>query len=198
MAAKKKAPAKKPAKKPAPAAKKTAAPAASGASSSKVAKPLRELKPGWLSRVFGIETGSLVACDARWAGTNWERGEKFTFLYRSRRNKYFVLHDVQNWSIVTVEDAKKLYKELPEKLQDLKTAFESEAELEVLAKSRDDDEDDRIYKVVRNDKWEFSIWLDYKEMPSGWWHIGVTGPKMQVLDYIRRNCVFGAPNPGML
>jgi uncharacterized protein YbdZ (MbtH family) len=161
------------------------------------AKPIRELKPGWTSRVFGIETATLIACDARWDNDNWQRGEKFVFLYRSKRGKYFVLHDVQNWSIVTEDDAKKLFDELPEKLVDNVKAFESIIIPPLPPPNRDEDEDIRRYKVVRNDKWEFSIWLDYKELPAGWYHIGVTGLKRSCLEFVEQNCVFGAPNPGL-
>src|SRR5688572_29872007 len=90
-------------KKTAKQTKATKAPAASAskpvkASTSGAAKPIPELKPGWMSRVFGIETARLVACDATWDGTNWQRGETFTFLYRSRRAKFFVLHDMHKWT----------------------------------------------------------------------------------------------------
>ena len=163
---------------------------------SRVAKPIKELKPGWTARVFGIETGTLVACDAHWNSTNWERGDKFTFLYRSKRGKFFVLHDVQSWSIATEADAKKLYAELPEKLVPADKAFEPIV-IPPVPKSRDEDEDPRTYKVVRNDKWDFSIWLDYKEMPAGWYHVGITGDKRSCLEFIEQNCVFSAPNPGM-
>jgi len=163
----------------------------------KAAPPLAKLKPGWLSRVFGIETGFLIACDARWTGTDWERGDAFSFLYRSRRNKYFVLRDPYGWTTVPADDAARWYASLPEKVVDRERAFGTESELEALPQSRDDD-DDGVYKVLRSDAWEFSILVDHDEIPSGWWHIGVTGRKRQVLDFIRRNCVFGVENPGMI
>ena len=178
-------------------AKASAAPKSSAATpATGVAKPIRELKPGWTARVFGIETGTLLACDARWAGTNWERGNQFTFLYRSKRGKFFVLQDPQTWSILTDPDARKLFRELPEKLVAEEKAFEPIV-IPPVPKSRDEDEDARTYKVVRNDKWDFSIWLDYKELPPGWYHVGVTGAKHNCLEFIEQNCVFGAPNPGM-
>jgi MbtH protein len=58
-------------------------------------------------------------------------------------------------------------------------------------------EDTRPHKVVRNDKWEFSIWLDYKELPTGWYAVGFAGTQHACLEFIEQNCVFGAPNPGM-
>ncbi len=164
---------------------------------SRVAKPIKELKPGWTSRVFHLETASLIACDALWHGTNWQRGDKFSFLYRSKRGNYFVLHDVQNWSIATDAEARQLFLKLPEKLVSEKEAF-APITIEALPPpNRDEDEDTRRYKVVRNDKWEFSIWLDHKSLPRGWYHIGVTGLKNNCLEFVNQNCVFGAPNPGM-
>jgi uncharacterized protein YbdZ (MbtH family) len=148
-------------------------------------------------RVFRIETGLLVACDARWDGQEWQRGETFAFLYRSRRNKYFLLRDVRTWCVLTVQQARELYAQLPEKVMSFQQAFESEPELEVLPRGRDDDEDLRDYKVVRNDAWYFSLRLAYQEVPAGWRPIGFVGTKQACLDFIRRNCVFGAPNPGM-
>ena len=97
---------------------------AAGPLPSRVAKPIKELKPGWMSRVFHLETATLLACDAHWNGTNWERAEKFSFLYRSKRGKFFVLHDVQSWSIATDGEARRLFRELPEKLVSAERAFE--------------------------------------------------------------------------
>lgn len=87
------------------------------------APPVGERKPGWTSRVFGIETARLIACDAAWDGTTWKRGEKFAFLYRSKRAKFFVLHDAHNWTHVGRTDARKIWDGLPEKLADEATAF---------------------------------------------------------------------------
>ncbi|MBA3772079.1 MAG: MbtH family NRPS accessory protein [Ramlibacter sp.] len=149
----------------------------------------------WMLRVFHIETGALVACDARWDGRNWQRGETFTFLYRSRRHQYFQLRAVRTWCVVTPEQARALYERLPEKVMSLQEAFEAEPEFEVLPRGRDDDEDMRDYKVVRNGDWYFSLCLEYQALPAGWRPIGFAGTKQACLDFIRRNCVFGAPNP---
>src|SRR5687767_9181807 len=140
MATKKKTSSSKPAAKKAakqsPATRAAEPPRAAKASPSKVAKPIPELKPGWTSRVFGIETGRLVACDAKWDGDNWERGDKFEFLYRSRRGKWFVLTDAQNWAILTEDKAHALYKKLPEKLHPEQKAFEPIV-IEPVPQSRD-------------------------------------------------------------
>ena len=41
-----------------------------------------------------------------------------------------------------------------------------------------------IYKVVMNHEEQYSIWLDYKEMPAGWNAVGKTGTKEECLAYI--------------
>lgn len=51
--------------------------------------------------------------------------------------------------------------------------------------SNDPQEDTRIYKVVMNHEEQYSIWLDYKEIPRGWKHVGKTGPKQECLAYIK-------------
>lgn len=51
--------------------------------------------------------------------------------------------------------------------------------------SNDPQEDTRIYKVVMNHEEQYSIWLDYKEIPHGWKHVGKTGPKAECLAYIK-------------
>ena len=49
----------------------------------------------------------------------------------------------------------------------------------------DPEEDTRTYKVVMNHEEQYSIWLDYKEIPRGWKHVGKTGPKAECLSYIK-------------
>jgi uncharacterized protein YbdZ (MbtH family) len=51
--------------------------------------------------------------------------------------------------------------------------------------SNDPQEDTRIYKVVMNHEEQYSIWLDYKEIPHGWKHVGKAGPKAECLAYIK-------------
>jgi uncharacterized protein YbdZ (MbtH family) len=48
-----------------------------------------------------------------------------------------------------------------------------------------DKEDSAIYKVVMNHDEQYSIWLDYKEVPKGWKHAGKTGSKAECLAYIK-------------
>jgi uncharacterized protein YbdZ (MbtH family) len=46
-------------------------------------------------------------------------------------------------------------------------------------------EDTAIYKVVMNNEEQYSIWLDYKEVPVGWKHVGKIGTKAECLAYIK-------------
>ncbi len=48
-----------------------------------------------------------------------------------------------------------------------------------------DRDDTTIYKVVMNHEEQYSIWPDYKEIPSQWIHVGKTGPKAECLAYIK-------------
>jgi MbtH protein len=161
------------------------------------ANPLTQHKPGWTTRIFGIETARLVACDARWTGQTWERGSSFHFLYRSRRGKFFELKSSEAWATLPEKEARTLWAQLPERLVTEADAF-AHVEVPAIARSRDENEDNRPYKVVRNEKWEFSIWPDHKEIPAGWRFIGVSGLEHDCLEFIEQNCVFGTPNPGLL
>jgi MbtH protein len=46
------------------------------------------------------------------------------------------------------------------------------------------EEDDREYVVVLNGEDQYSIWLAYKALPTGWETIGVKGTKATCLEYI--------------
>jgi MbtH protein len=50
--------------------------------------------------------------------------------------------------------------------------------------AEDDSEDQTIYKVVRNDEEQYSIWPSYKELPLGWYEEGTSGRKQECLDHI--------------
>lgn len=41
----------------------------------------------------------------------------------------------------------------------------------------DDDEDGRLYHVVRNDEEQYSIWPDSRELPAGWDVVGEPADK---------------------
>ncbi|HZR59053.1 MAG TPA: MbtH family NRPS accessory protein [Terriglobales bacterium] len=48
-----------------------------------------------------------------------------------------------------------------------------------------DKQDTMTYKVVVNHEEQYSIWLDYKEIPAGWRSAGKVGPKEECLAYIK-------------
>jgi MbtH protein len=48
----------------------------------------------------------------------------------------------------------------------------------------EDDEDDRIYKVVLNHEEQYSIWFADRDLPAGWREAGKQGPKAECLAYI--------------
>jgi MbtH protein len=48
----------------------------------------------------------------------------------------------------------------------------------------EDEEDDRIYKVVVNHEEQYSIWFADREPPAGWREVGKEGPKADCLEYI--------------
>jgi hypothetical protein len=84
---------------------------------------LRRTKPGWLSRVFGIETGSLIACDATWDGSKWTRGDGFQFLFRGYLGHFFLLSDELSWKELSPGDAVQRFAALPVKLVSEEQAF---------------------------------------------------------------------------
>jgi len=50
--------------------------------------------------------------------------------------------------------------------------------------TNEDAEDRTTYLVVINHEEQYSIWPDYKEIPSGWKEVGKRGLKSECLDYI--------------
>lgn len=48
----------------------------------------------------------------------------------------------------------------------------------------DDDQDDRIYKVVVNHEDQYSIWFAERELPAGWREVGKEGRKEECLAHI--------------
>lgn len=49
---------------------------------------------------------------------------------------------------------------------------------------RDEDEDNRTYKVVINHEEQYSIWFADRENALGWSDVGKSGTKKECLDYI--------------
>jgi len=50
---------------------------------------------------------------------------------------------------------------------------------------RDEEEDQRVYKVVVNDEEQYSIWFADRPSPLGWREVGKEGPKGECLAYIK-------------
>ena len=48
-----------------------------------------------------------------------------------------------------------------------------------------EEEDNRIYKVVVNHEEQYSIWPADRENPLGWRDVGKSGPKAECLAYIK-------------
>jgi len=51
--------------------------------------------------------------------------------------------------------------------------------------SRDEEDDERIYKVVVNHEEQYSIWPADRENALGWRDVGKSGPKAECLAYIK-------------
>ncbi len=51
--------------------------------------------------------------------------------------------------------------------------------------SRNDNEDNSLYKVVVNHEEQYSLWPACRENPLGWREVGKIGPKRECLDYVR-------------
>ncbi len=47
-----------------------------------------------------------------------------------------------------------------------------------------EEDETATYIVVVNHEEQYSIWLDYKEIPQGWRAVGKSGPKAECLAYI--------------
>lgn len=47
-------------------------------------------------------------------------------------------------------------------------------------------DDQRLYRVVRNDEEQYSIWPVGRDLPPGWQAEGTEGPREQCLEHIDR------------
>ncbi|CAB3787754.1 MbtH family protein [Pararobbsia alpina] len=48
---------------------------------------------------------------------------------------------------------------------------------------------EEIYIVVVNHEEQYSIWPEYKAIPTGWKTVGKSGPKQGCLDYIKETWI---------
>jgi hypothetical protein len=74
-------------------------------------------KPGWIRRVFGLESAKLIACDAR-PGEGWARPEPFNFLYRGKLGGLFLQTGHRTWREISRQEARALFERLPVVLED--------------------------------------------------------------------------------
>lgn len=153
---------------------------------------LARARPAWMTRLFGIETASLIACDALEIDGAWQRPEPCQFLYVSTRGFFFLLSGPESWVMLSRSDAARCFDALPMKLAEREQALAPVA-IEPRRRSEDEEADTSIYTVVRNDDHAYSIWLEYKPLPRGWSPLGVRGTRTECLDHIHERCVFGAP-----
>lgn len=49
------------------------------------------------------------------------------------------------------------------------------------------DSEDTVFRVVMNHEEQYSIWPDYKPVPSGWQENGVSGKKDHCLAWVEAN-----------
>jgi MbtH protein len=49
------------------------------------------------------------------------------------------------------------------------------------------DDDQREFRVVRNDQEQYSIWPTGRELPAGWFEVGTRGTKAECLDQVGRS-----------
>lgn len=45
---------------------------------------------------------------------------------------------------------------------------------------------ERYFTVVRNEEDQYSVWPEGRPLPQGWQAQGMTGPRSECLDFIRR------------
>ena len=77
-------------------------------SKSGAAKPIRELKPGWLSRIFGIETGTLQGVMRGLQGEG--RDIAFAVAQGERGDRIFVALGVSGSPIIQIEKSQLLFR----------------------------------------------------------------------------------------
>ena len=52
-----------------------------------------------------------------------------------------------------------------------------------------DENEDGVFDVVRNDEEQYSIWTAERDIPAGWYAVGVRGSRTECLDYIEEHWV---------
>ncbi len=78
---------------------------------------LLHTKAGWMSRVFGIESADLLACDAQRVSGAWQRSTPYQFLYAGRLGSYFLATGDHQFEPLPEARARRLFAELPVRLR---------------------------------------------------------------------------------
>ena len=78
---------------------------------------------------YDTDTAQLIAHDHFWDGSNWERHGRNQYLYRTKKGAFFQVSETcwqgerDELIAVGVEEAKRIYEELPELELDYAEAF---------------------------------------------------------------------------
>ena len=78
---------------------------------------------------YRTDTATLIASDAYWDGSNWERRGRNTYLYKTPKESYFVVRQTcwqgerDSLEPVTQDEATGLWEQLPEREMDFADAF---------------------------------------------------------------------------
>jgi len=92
------------------------------------------MKPDSFNEVIGgkryrTAASTLIASDAYFDGSNWERHGRNTFLYRTKNGGYFKVNQTRwqgerdSLTPLNPDEAETLFEELPEKEMDFEDAF---------------------------------------------------------------------------
>jgi len=83
---------------------------------------------------YSVATATLLASDEYWDGSNWERGGRNTFLYKTRAGAFFRV-DLSQWqgerdtlTPISREEAIELYEQLEEHEVEYEAAFDAVVE----------------------------------------------------------------------
>lgn len=85
-------------------------------------------------KLYNTETADVIADDAYWDGHNFERQGRNTYLLKTKKGNYCVVH-LSMWETerntlepLTKEEAKERYESLPEQVMEYAKAFDEEPE----------------------------------------------------------------------
>jgi len=92
---------------------------------------MKQVKNG---KLYNTDTAMLIASDRYWDGHNFDRNGRNTFLFKTQKGNFFLLHTTR-WQgeadyiePISKNEAKRWYEELREQKVDYTTAFDEEPE----------------------------------------------------------------------